>query len=288
MNKTYSQRQISLAWVKERGQRQQIAELSKHNADFKRGPLWKGKENELFPCACAMVEVALDLNPAIRPLYVDIIRAWGKPGCDNFTPKADIEQWVNDFPSSQKMPLEQSFRGYMERVHNSTDNTDMLDLLKLADDFILKGFNGPIKPMLQHRWGSFKDRPIPKYKVKVTPEKAWSLRAALLIYAYWQYEDIDLKELDRMKMGQNYELVTSGAKPSTEWGRSQKKRINKLCRDMGMRFISYDAVRKGAEKWYQARVIRGSIVDATSDYEINNPSTFHRLIQSYDTVAGLR
>ncbi len=263
-------------------------ELSlKHNADFKRGPLWKGKDNELFPCACAMVEVALDLNPDIRPWYLDIIRAWKKPGCDNFAPYLEIDQWVNDFPGSQTMPLSKALSDYIERCRNSTGNADMLALLKLADDFILKGFNGPIEPMLQQRW-VHKDRPIPKSKVKVTFEGAPTLLVALLYLSWCEHEGMDLQELDRMKMGHNYALVTSGAKPPTKWGRSQKPRINKLCRDMGMRFISYDAIRNGAEKWYQARVIRGSIVDATSDYEINNPSTFSRLIEVYDRIAGLR
>lgn len=263
-------------------------ELSrKHNADFQRGPFYKGKDNELFPCALAMVEVALDLNAAVRLLYVDIIRAWDKPGCANFAPKAEIERWVNDFPSSQSMPLERSFNNYIERCRNSKDNLDILDLLKLADDFILKGFNGPIEPAIHNRW-VHKARPVPKYNERVTSEGAWPLLVGVFYLTWCEYEGMDLKELDRMKMGQNYEVVTSGAKPSTNWGRSQKPRINKLCRDMGMSFINYDTIRKGAEKWYQARVIRGSIVDAASDYEINNPSTFSRLIENYDRIAGLR
>lgn len=288
MNKTYSERQISLAWVKERRQRLEIAELSKHNADFKRGPLWKGKDNELFPCALAMVEVALDLYPAIRPLYVDIIRAWEKPGCDNFTPKADIAGWIDDFPSNQKVTLHQSFYGYIERCCNSVDNSDMLDLLKLSDNFILKGFNGPIKPVRHRILGAVEYLRAPKAKQKVTSESAWPLLVGVLYLTWCEYEDINLQELDRMKMGHNYEVVTSGAKPPTKWGRSQKPRINKLCRSMGMRFISYDAIRNGAEKWYQARVIRGSIRDAASDYAISWDGTFENLIKNYDVVAGLR
>ena len=89
-------------------------------------------------------------------------------------------------------------------------------------------------------------------------------------------------------MGADFEVVTSGQKPSTAYGRKRKPEINETVRNAGLSFISDKAIYSGVEKWYAARVIRGSVTEAASDHEINNLQTFETLIKDFDHIAGLR
>jgi hypothetical protein len=89
-------------------------------------------------------------------------------------------------------------------------------------------------------------------------------------------------------MGADYDLVTSGEKPATRAARERKSKINEFMREIEASFIKESTIYGEAEKWYHARVIRGSITEAASDYGTNNASTFERLIETCDHIAGIR
>ena len=169
---------------------------------------------------------------------------------------------------------------------------------KFKTTIVLYPFNGPIDPaphkqFIKNQWWIDKGR-VPKYEVRVTSDTAPLLKLAILLLSWTEYKGIDLEAIDRERMGTIYDLVTSGKKPSTDTGREQKPTVNKVFTSLGthfkvrIHFKKESTVYEGAEKWYQAKVIRGSTVDATSDYQVNNPSTFGRLIEDYNHIAGLR
>lgn len=259
-------------------------------ARFGRGPALPGSLDYLR--ACAMVDTALDLNQSVRPLWLDIIAAWNKPGCGayaSWTQANDsLKSYAEQLLSTGGANFSFIARAYNEWQAKFRHDADVIYLNGLIDNFILKAFNGPIKPALINRW-IHKARPVPKYKKRVTPDKTRpELKQAIAFLSSCNHEGIDLREVDRQRLGADYDLVTSGKKPTTEQGRKRKPEIKKLVTNANLSFISDKAIYSGAEKWYSARVIRGSIVDATSDFEINNPSTFARLIEDYDRIAGLR
>lgn len=250
--------------------------------------------------AIAMVKVALEKNVATRPIWVDIRCVWGKPGC------VDIATKCND-PTSLLKPflfkllaqpvidsIWKNITGSITEAYPEWNNPDIETLVNLVDSFILTAFNGPLEPIIRNRWGSMKMRPLPKGK-KVTPELVRpELKIAVILQSWAEYKGIDLDAIDQDRMGKDYQLVSSGEKPTTEYGRARKPEINKqinfvkVSNNIKVHFLSTNAINNEAEKWYQARVIRGNIADAASDYKINNDSTFLRLIYDYDHIAGLR
>lgn len=238
--------------------------------------------------AFAMVKVALEQNEAVRPLWVDIRCAWGKPGCADFiTSYFENDNALNQLFSGKEQTLRAQVDVFVACLVDKND-PDIVNLFEQNGKFIIKAFNGPIDPMLQNRWGTSKDIPVPKYGIRVTAESAPVLKTALLILSWLEYKGIDIESVDREHMGANYEPVTSGEKPSTDEGRKRKSKINEFIRMLGLHYMNEATIREGAIKWYQARVIRGSIVEAASDYDIGNPSTFSRMIEDFDRVAGRR
>lgn len=243
--------------------------------------------------ACAMVKVALDLNKDIEPLWVDIRRAWEKTGCANFDAsffenKHVINQWFNKNFAGIKEPIPDVV-DLMIQANQEWKHSDITHLVSLIDSFIVQAFNGPINPIPYRVMGATTDhKRTPKYRVKVTSDTASLLKLAIFLLSWTEYKDIDLQAVDRGNMGADYDLVTSGKKPSSEWGRKRKPKINELMHKIGLSCIKESTIYGKAEKWYRARVKWGSVADAASYYEINNSSTFEKLIETCDHIAGIR
>ncbi|MFC1964492.1 hypothetical protein ACFLWG_00590 [Chloroflexota bacterium] len=255
------------------------------------GPMLPGAED--LTNACALVDVELNLNKAIRPLWLDIIRAWAKPGCAAYASwtqaNDNLELYAEMRLSGTKPEWGLITRAYNDWQITFKQDADVIYLNSLIDKFIIKGFNGPINPATRFvtTRGTTEFLRSPRSKVKVLPDKAPKLKHAIAFLSWCDHEGINLREVDRERMGADYELVTSGKKPKTNWGRKRKPEINEMARNMGLSFISDKAVYRGAEKWYHARVIRGSNVDAASDYG-RLASTFSHQIETFDHITGLR
>jgi len=256
-----------------------------------RGPMLPGAED--LTKACALVDVALNLNKTIGPLWRDIIRAWNKPGCAAYTSwtqaNNDLSKHIEKRLSGTKPKWGLITRAYNEWQATFKQDADVIHLNSLIDKFITKGFNGPINPAERFVTirGESKFLRTPKSKVKVLPDKAPKLKHAIAFLSWCDHEGINLREVDRERMGADYDLVTSGKRPKTSWGRKRKPEINKMARNTGLYFISDKAIYNGAEKWYHARVIRGSNAIAASDYG-GLASTFSHQIETFDHITGLR
>jgi hypothetical protein len=236
--------------------------------------------------ACAMVNVALGQDEAIRPLWVDIQRAWGKPGCaaliDASLFESDaVNQWFHKTLVWQKGPI--------PPIPDEWKHPDMTDLLNLMDDFIVKAFNGPKQPIPSQVMGAIiYNQRKPRYRVRITHEKAPLLKLAVFLLSWIEVKGLDLEAIARSIVGDDHDLVISGEKPSTKTGREHKPMWNEFLRnDLKSSFIKESTVYKLAEKWYCARVIRGSVTQAASDYGMTRLA-FEGEIEDYDHVAGLR
>ena len=259
-------------------------------ARFGRGPMLPGAGD--FIRACAMVDTALNLNKTVRHLWLDICCAWDKPGCVGYA------SWLKDGCDLARHLSDIETGSSIARAYNEWQQTyfpkfkqdpDIINIRGLIDEFILQAFNGPTNPVSRRVLGTIEYLRKPKYKVKVTADKARpELKQAIAFLSWGDHEDIDLREVDQVRMGADYEVVTSGKKPSTVYGRKRKPEITKAVRNAGLSFIGDEAIYSGAEKWYDARVILGSITEAASDYGIANPSTFETEIKDFDHIAGLR
>ena len=243
--------------------------------------------------ACAMVKVALEQNEATRPLWVDIRCAWGKPGCVSFDAsyfERDhvLSQWFDKRFARIKEPIPDVV-DLMIEANREWEHPDITHLVSLVDSFIVKAFNGPIDPRSYSARGAmtYQER-TPKYRVRVTSDTAPLLKLAIFLLSWTEYKSIDLQAVDHENMGADYDLVTSGKKPSVEWGRKRKPKLNEFMRKIGLSYIKESTIYGEAEKWYHARVIRGSVAQAISDYEINNSSTFETLLGTCDHIAGIR
>lgn len=257
---------------------------------FGRGPSLPGAVDLLR--ACAMVDVALDLNQSVKPIWLDIIGAWDKPGCAayaSWTQANDsLNSYVGQLLSTGRANFNFIARAYNEWQTKFRYDADVIYLNGLIDNFILKAFNGPINPILRCVFGAIEYKRAPKYKVKVTPDKTRpELKQAIAFLSWCDHKGIDLREIDRERMGADYKLVTSGKKPTTKWGRKRKPEINKLVASTKLSFISEKAIYSGAEKCYTARVIRGSVTEAANDYAVFRP-TFENEIEPFDHILGLR
>jgi len=258
-------------------------------ARFGRGPALPGSLD--FVGACAMVDTALTLNEALRPLWLDIIDAWNKPGCAAFTSWSlgndNLQQYKEKLLSTGKLEWKYIGRAYEEWQATFKQDTDVIYQNSLIDKFIIEGFNGPIDPVLRRVLGAVEYLRAPKHKVRVTADKAPRLKHAIAFMSWCDHEGIDLQEIDRQRMGNDYDLVTSGKKPTTVYGRKRKTEINELVTNEGLSFISDKTIYSGAERWYYARVIRGSITEAATEYAVYRP-TFENEIKLFDHIAGLR
>ncbi len=249
-----------------------------------------------------MVDTALKLNKTVRAQWLDICCAWDKPGCASYAAlwsgndKANLLLQMKDNPTGARPSRERVINAINEVAQAYNDwrmtyknDTDIIQLTALVDSFILKAFNGPVNPVIRRVMGAVEYLRKPKCKVQVTPDKVKpSLKHAIFFMSWCDHEGIDLHDVDCERIGADYDTVASGRKPSNLSGRARKKEINASMRDLGLSFVSENAVYSGAEKWYTARVIRGSITEAASDYSIANPSTFEVEIKDYDNIAGLR
>lgn len=229
--------------------------------------------------ASAMIRIALDKNEAARAHWIDIRLAWDKPGCE--TLGRAVGEWLIDGNQAQDVP------GLIDGAHAEWNHPDVITLLEKVDAFILKAFNGPTDPILRRTLGATEYKRAPKYKERVTAANAPMLKRAVLLQSWTEHKHIDIEELDRETRGDDYDLVTSGAKPTTEQARARKAEINDEVRAAKLHFDSERKVDHKCAMWYQARVIRGSVRDAASDFAVNNDSTFERMIVTCDRIAGL-
>ncbi len=259
-------------------------------ARFGRGPMLPGAGG--FMRACAMVDTALNLNKTVRHLWLDICCAWDKPGCVGYA------SWLKGSCGIAKYLSNIETGGSIAKANTEWQQTyfpkfkhdpDIIDIRVLIDEFILQAFNGPINPVLRRVLGAVEYSRKPKYKVRVMADKVRpELKQAIAFLSWYDHEGIDLREADQVRMGADYDVVTSGKKPPTEPGRKRKTEIRELVTNAGLSFISDQAIYSGAEKWYNARVILGSITEAASGYGIAFPSTFEAEIIDFDHIAGLR
>jgi len=253
--------------------------------------------------SCAMVEVALEQNEAARPLWVDIRIAWNKPGCvvfdkDFFENNNVINRYFEKiFSRNESNVLLNSEAGetslinafnFMGQAIQEWQQPDVISLNILVDNFVVKAFNGPINPVIRRIMGAVEYKRVPSYKLIVRPETACPLKLAVLLLSWAEHKGINLKDIDRERMGKDYDLVTSGEKPSTAYGRERKPKINEIMHTLRLSYIGESTIKGNAEKWYTARVIRGSVTEAASEYVINNLQTFEALIKDFDHIAGLR
>jgi len=262
----------------------------RQSARFGRGPTLPDSSD--FLRACAMVDTALDLNQSIRPLWLDIIGVWDKPGCAAYASwtqtNDNLKTYVELLLSTGKANFSFVARDYNKWQVKFRHDADVTYLNGLIDNFVLKAFNGPINPVLRRVLGLIEYLRAPKYKVKVTPVKTLpELKQAIAFLSWCDNRGIDLREVDQLRMGADYKVVTSGKKPSTTYGRKRKPEITKMMHNAGLSFISDESIYNMAKKWYYARVIRGSVTEAASDYGIANHSTFENEIKSFDHIAGL-
>lgn len=284
MKQVYAQ-ESGLSWIKRH-------EARKAYQNNRRLPHGLYPNDEYMAYAFSMVKVALDQNEASRPAWVDMRYAWSMPGCASFDASFFndnvISQWFDKRFAGIKEPIPDVF-DLMTQANQEWKHPDITHLLGLVDSFIVKAFNGPIEPIPYRVMGAatYQQR-TPKPKVRVTSDTAPLLKLAVLLLSWAEYKGIDLEAVDRERMGTDYELVTSGKKPSTEQGRKRKPEINNLIRKMGLSFTYEKTIHNEVEMWYHARVIRGSIAEAASDYVINSSSTFENLIRICDHIAGIR
>lgn len=272
--------EISTAWVKTRN-------LTAQNASFGRSP--KLPSSEYFPYACAMVVEALDKNEAARPLWVELLRTWDTPGGRELittllTRDDPLKKWLDNLLEgaiNENVPVNALNQLSLD-LKTFFDNNP--DISNIVDCFIEKAFTGPLAPKYRYVMGELKS---PKNKTSITSLTAPLLKSAAIFLSLCDSTEIDLQSLDRERMGKDYELVTSGSKPTTEYGRKRKPEINTLVKKASLSFFGDETVKIRAEKWYRARVIRGSIAEAASENR-EYPGTFKHQIEECDHVAGLR
>lgn len=215
---------------------------------------------------CALVvEAALELNPAIRPLYVEAVSALN---CLE-TMKFEADIWKQN--NSDSIPLvkmdaanifgndyreSQGFKHYQDCVST----------------FILKGFNhDPREP-------------------KITGDKGTYLALAISIGTAAESKGTTFKELDAIRMKDNYRVMQNDTNHITNRpDREKRKRISAIKQQYDLHLVHEEGLYELAKLWYFAYVIKDNLTVASQlgDYHgvniptFSNPGTAHNKLRDF-------
>lgn len=206
-----------------------------------------------FLYAMACVQVALELNPAIRPLYTEIIRAWALPGC-----QLAIQDFRKNLQGKSeslkgKAPgLNYLFSLIDKERSKFGDRQDFTYLLDRFFEFIKVGFNRAI------------DRANEKLKVVPSLKLPW-LFLAVSTWTLADYLGIKLENWNKyrplVRNGKVYDTDSSmSRKPPPTAGpeREVYREVTRVMKWYGKQ-VRDKTLLKNANQWYKCRVDPGTI-----------------------------
>jgi len=233
---------------------------------------YKTGESDSFPegkavyYASLCIEAGLELNPSIRPLYIEIIRSLNSPGIKEYRSNLKASQNLNDLHKI-------NFLSYVE-------HPDCVFFQECVSKFILRGFN--------HK-SFIKDNP------KITASKSHYLALAVAVSSATEYEDSSFGQLDNKLLGDNYRVMQERRDNITiRQDQERRKRLHTIAKKYDMHLIHEDGLYALAKLWYVARVIMDNLTVASqlqeyNGYELpgfNNPGTAYHKIHDFDIATG--
>jgi hypothetical protein len=253
--------------------------------------------SEQFPCACALVETMLTLNPKnIQIIFDKIVSNVKDPEIWNYI---DTEIPI-DSPLYQyclttfinrkitQFPIEYVNQRVPSWNYFVTHNSEAQKVKPLIFSFISEGLSpSNNKVYFLHNYS----RPLifsnkPRRNKNINPAKLPILCRAVLLLALVEAKEVNFHEFDRLVLGHDYELISSTQKPSTTTDRKRKSELINICHSVNAHIISYDTLRKAADKFYHSYVLEPCASDAAADYGVVLSTLSHET-RMFRQITGL-
>ncbi len=233
---------------------------------------YKTGERDSFPegkavyYASLCIEAGLELNPSIRPLYIEIIRSLNSPR---------IKEYRSELQAAQSLKALQNIN-----FLSCIEHPDFLYFQRCVSKFILHGFN--------HR-SCIEDNP------KITAGKSHYLALAVAVGSAIEYEESSFGQLDNKLQGDNYRVMQERRDNITNrQDQERRKRLHIIAKKYDLHLIHEDGLYELAKLWYVARVVKDNLTVASQIQEYNgyalpafsNPGTAYHKIHDFDIATG--
>ncbi|MDP2729313.1 MAG: hypothetical protein Q8O55_02365 [Dehalococcoidales bacterium] len=240
-NKTYSQRELAFARIKERNQLE-TQRLFSDGAHY-----WTA-DSLPFAYAMACVQVVI-LHGKAEKQYHKVVEAWALPDC---------QLAMQDFKAAylDKAETLKGWPGLWNEPDKFTDSQNFEYLLDWVAEFIKEGFNREIDRGINESW-------------KVLPSLETPLFMAVATWALADYLGIKLEDWNTYKP-----LVRNGKTYDTE-DIMRNRPTHRVHREIASLFKRYGKLVHDkklldvAEKWYQSRVVYAGPEEYTRRYYID-------------------
>ena len=235
---------------------------------------------------CSLVlEAALELNPSIRPLYIEIVRSIARPGIQEY--RQELMFLQPDKLIAAFNALDERFTqhpelidGGVETLNNAannfldTYNPDLINHRQCVEKFILTGFNS-------QEW----------MEPKITAETSKFLSWAIAMRSAMDSENVTFTQLDQQRMQERYWVMQT---PTDDIMSRPDKRLRgnmKAIASDWRYFINHeDPLYLCSRLWYVGRIIKNSLVIACQLGEYNGfrlpvfayPRTAQNKIKDFD------
>ena len=241
-----------------------------------------------YPYYCALVlEAALELNPSIRPQYIEIVRAIARPG---------IQEYRQELMFLQPGRLIAASKSLDERYahHPELKDEDIDTLNNAADNFLAKYVNNP--DFVFHR--QCVDRFILtgfNYSEWIEPrilaDTSKFLSWAVAVRSAMDAENVTFTQLDQQRMQERYWVMQT---PTDDIMSRPDKRLRgnmkAIASDWRYSINHEDPLYLCARLWYVGKIIKNSLVIACQLGEYNGfklpvyayPRTAQNKIKDFD------
>ncbi|MBI2849892.1 MAG: hypothetical protein HYX80_02475 [Chloroflexi bacterium] len=239
------------------------------NAPFKAQP----DKNDIFPQGkyvyyCALVvEAALEMNPAVRPLFVDAINAL------NFIEMMTFDNSINSFFSTQSNTIPLVANGEIKRItSNCQDSRGLGNYQEAVIKFINKAF------------------PIPNIQIVEGSYLVFAISTGTAI----EHKGTTFAELDQKRMKDDYRVMQYNTDDITNRpDRGRRKRMSLIKQQYKLHLAHEDALYGLAKLWYFAYIIKKNLTVASQlgEYKVgdqviiipvfSNPGTAHNKLHDF-------
>ena len=246
-----------------------------------------------YPYYCALVlEAALELNPSLRPQYIEVVRAIARPGIQEY--KQELLFLKPDKLIAASKALDERYVHNPELKLNDEDvlmdeagnffskyetNPDFIFHRHCIEKFILVGMNS-------EEW----------LEARITAETSKYLAWAVAVRSAMDAENITFDELDKKRMGDRWWVMQDQTNDVTNRAdRRLRGKMKNIARDWNYHINHEDPLYLCARLWYVARIVKNSLVVASQLGDYNGykllvfayPRTAQNKIKDFDKAMRL-
>lgn len=231
---------------------------------------------ELFPAACALVEIIREYRTDLEPLFSQIIDQLSLPDIweyirkhipfsdplPQYLKKAIFDRKLGPYPSDYLLERSEDWRRFLQ------SNPQTVRVKELIDEYIVASLS-PQRPIVVRRShnGVMKEYTRKRNRRPVQPEKLPMFFKGILFHALAIVQDIDFYTLDDVILGHDYEIFTSPSKPTTIEDRHRKTELRRIVKNANGHVVEYSTFVNRAKLFYRSYFIADSCAEEAAEQE---------------------